>query len=99
MRSSAPRPEGSHRARVSRWVIDGPLGLRATFEAELVRFERDKLLAWRTLPGSDLEHDGSVRFDEVAGGTRVHIQLRYRPPGGIAGHALARLLGFDPRSR
>ena len=83
----------------SRWVIDGPFGTSTGFEAELVRFERDRLIAWRTLPGSDLEHEGNVRFEEVDDGTRIHIQLHYRPPGGMIGHALARALGFDPRSR
>jgi uncharacterized membrane protein len=82
----------------SRWVVDGPFG-RASIEAELVKLEHDKLIAWRTLPGSELEHEGSVQLDEVDHGTRIHIHLRYHPPGGIAGHAIAKLFGFDPRSR
>ena len=34
-----------------------------------------------------------------ADGTRVHVELTYRPIGGLIGHAIARMFGFDPRRR
>ena len=32
------------------------------------------------------------------GGTRVRVHLSYVPPGGAIGHAIAALLGADPKS-
>jgi uncharacterized membrane protein len=57
------------------------------------------MIAWRTLRDQPVEHEGRLRFEETAGGTRVHIQLMYRPPGGIVGHAIAHILGWDPKAR
>lgn len=85
--------------QLSRWEVDGPPGLPWQFEARVTRFEPDRLISWTTTPRSPLQHAGTIHFDEIEGGTRVHIQLRYCPPGGLLGHALARLFGFDPRSR
>jgi len=40
-----------------------------------------------------------VRFESCQDGTRVHIDMWYRPFGGLVGHAVARVLGFDPKRR
>jgi uncharacterized membrane protein len=39
----------------------------------------------------------TARFEPVADGTRIHIQMHYNPPVGAVGHALAALLGADPK--
>ncbi|HMC15678.1 MAG TPA: hypothetical protein VKI18_08610, partial [Albitalea sp.] len=39
----------------------------------------------------------TVRFDEEGEGTRVSVQMSYDPPGGAVGHAVAKLLGRDPK--
>jgi len=83
----------------SRWTVDGPAGTKVEFEAEVIELEPDRGLAWRTLPNQSVEHHGVVRFAEVDGGTRVTVQLTYRPPGGIVGHAIAHILGWDPKAR
>jgi uncharacterized membrane protein/osmotically-inducible protein OsmY len=85
--------------RKSKWTVDGPAGTRVAFEAETTAFEPDRLIGWRTLPDQPVEHEGKVRFEECNGGTRVHVQLTYRPPGGIVGHAIAHILGWDPKAR
>jgi uncharacterized membrane protein len=54
-------------------------------------------IAWRSEPGSPVQHAGSVRFDEQAGGTRVTVRLSYHPPAGALGHTVASLLGCDPK--
>ena len=82
----------------SRWVVDGPLGLRATWNAEVTAFEANRLLAWRSLPGSRVENRGVIRFEpQPDGTTRLDIRLSYNPPGGALGHGVARLLGADPK--
>jgi uncharacterized membrane protein len=55
-----------------------------------------ELLAWRSLPGSEVDHAGSVHFDPAGEGTAVRVLLRYDPPAGKLGAAMARLFGEDP---
>ncbi len=43
-----------------------------------------------------MDTEGSVRFEtDGAGGTIVRVDMRYDPPGGVAGDRIARLLGND----
>jgi uncharacterized membrane protein len=84
----------------SRWLVAGPAGATVEYDAELTRDVANELLAWKTLPGSAVDHAGLVRFDPAAdGGTRVHVRLSYNPPGGALGHGIAALLGADPKGR
>jgi uncharacterized membrane protein len=85
--------------RKTRWIVDGPAGTKLDFEAETIELEPDRVIAWRTLPHQSVEHEGRVRFEEVGGGTRVHVEMTYRPPGGVVGHAIAHILGWDPKAR
>lgn len=82
----------------SHWVARGPGGVPVGWDAEVTRFEPGRRIAWRSARGSRVPNSGSVHFMPEAGGTRVHIQLHYRPPAGMLGHALAKLFGADPRS-
>lgn len=82
----------------SRWRLRGPAGTTWTWEAETTELEPNERIAWRTVDGSELEHEGSVRFEAVSSEeTRVHVRLRYEPPAGALGHAIAALLGRDPK--
>lgn len=82
----------------SHWVAAGPAGLSVEWDAEIVNDIEDQLLAWRSLPGSDVATAGSVRFDATRGGrgTQVTIHLQYAPPGGKAGALIASLFGREP---
>src|SRR5262249_18018091 len=82
----------------SRWTVDSIPGATMTFEAETDR-ERPNMIAWRTLPDQPVEHHGTVRFEPYEDGTRIQVDLFYRPFGGLFGHAVARLFGFDPKRR
>ena len=79
----------------SRWVARGPGDVRVTWEAELTADEPDRLIAWRSVPGSDVDNAGSVTFAEAPGarGTEVTVHLSYAPPAGRVGGAVAALLG------
>jgi uncharacterized membrane protein len=83
----------------ARWTIDGPGGMPLHFESEVVRSIPNREIAWRTLPDQKIEHAGSIRFEPDRAGTRVHVQMEYRPPGGVIAHAIAHLLGWDPKAR
>lgn len=80
------------------WVVDGPAGTPVEWESELLNVSENREMTWRSTEDSDIEHVGRVRFEPDADGTRVHVVLKYSPPGGVIGHAVARAFGTDPES-
>jgi uncharacterized membrane protein len=57
-----------------------------------------RLLAWKSVESEPVQSAGIVRFDpNNQGGTRVTVRLAYNPPAGSIGHAVASLLGADPK--
>lgn len=82
-----------------RWVVEGPAGAPVEWESEITRAVENRELEWRADPGSAVDNAGRVRFTDEDGGTRVQVTLCYLPPGGVLGHAVAKALGADPRSR
>lgn len=82
----------------SHWIVDGPAGRTISWDAVTTRLEPNRLIAWRTLPGSAVEHAGLLRFEPTESGTRVLVTMSYTPLGGALGHALARLFGTDPKT-
>ncbi len=81
----------------SHWIAKGPAGTRVEWEAEIHDEVPERLIAWRSLEGADVDHEGSVRFTSAASdATEVRVILRYDPPAGRAGAAVGRLFGEDP---
>lgn len=86
--------------RRSHWVAKGPLGTRVEWDAEIHNEIPDELIAWRSLPGSDVDQAGAVHFmPGSGGGTEVRVVLRYAAPAGKIGEAIGHLLGEDPRQQ
>lgn len=85
----------------SRWTAKAPLGVRAHWEAEIINEEEGTVIAWRSIPGSQVDTAGSVHFVPAGGGrgTLVRVSLKYDPPGGKVGAALAGLLGKPVESQ
>ena len=85
---------------ISHWKAKGPGGTTVEWNAEIYNEEPSKLIAWRSIEGSDVVSAGSVNFDDAGPGrgTRVRVRLQYSPPGGKLGAVVARLLGRDPAS-
>ncbi|MBA2565349.1 MAG: DUF2892 domain-containing protein [Gemmatimonadetes bacterium] len=85
----------------SRWVAKAPLGRTVGWDAEIHNELPNELIAWRSLPGSEVDNAGSVQFRELpeGRGSVVRVVLEYRPPAGKAGAVLARLLGEDPEKQ
>lgn len=81
----------------SHWVVDGPAGTHFEWDAEIHNEKENELIAWRSLDG-DVNHAGSVQFrpTPTGRGTEVRVELRYEPPAGALGAAIARLFGGDP---
>lgn len=83
----------------SHWVVAGPAGTEVEWDAIVTRNIPNQEIAWESVPGSQVETAGKVQFHENAeGGTRVTVQMDYNPPAGALGHAVASLLGSDPRA-
>lgn len=78
------------------WKVSGPGGVPFEWDA-VARLEPSRLLTWKTVEGASVENAGVIHFEPRDGGTRVHIQMTYNPPGGVLGHTVARLLGADPK--
>jgi uncharacterized membrane protein len=90
------RDEGNNRFH---WRVDGPAGVPVEWHSELVDVVENRQMAWRSMPGSMVDHSGRVRFEsDGAGGTRVQVELCYVPVAGAIGHAVAKAFGADPRS-
>jgi uncharacterized membrane protein len=70
--------------RRSRWRAKGPAGRSGEWDAEIVTDRPGELIAWRSLPGGDIETSGSVRFSSAPG----------RP-----GATIATLLGEEPATQ
>ena len=81
----------------SHWVVNGPAGVHFEWDAEIHNEKENELIAWRSLDG-EVNHAGSVLFRPAPGGrsTEVRVELRYEPPAGAIGAAVAKLLGDDP---
>ena len=84
--------------RRSHWRAKAPLGRTVEWDAELVEDRPNQRLAWRSLPGGDVDNAGSVAFERAPGGrgTVVRVELAYDPPGGAIGATIARLFGREP---
>lgn len=80
----------------SHWRARAPAGGVVEWDAELTSERPNELLAWRSVPGAEIENGGSVRFIPVSTGTEVVVTLRYDPPGGLLGATVAKLFGEEP---
>jgi len=84
--------------RRSHWIAKGPMGARVEWDSEVTSDSPNSALAWRSLPGSDMDMSGSIRFTSAPGGrgTLVELDMRYIPPACALGTALATLVGREP---
>jgi uncharacterized membrane protein len=82
----------------SHWIVAGPGGISVEWDAVTTRMEPNRLLAWRTLPSSIVQHAGLIHFQPADGGTRVDIQMSYNPPAGALGHAVAQIFRSDAKT-
>jgi uncharacterized membrane protein len=81
------------------WVVAGPGGAPVEWDAVVTKRVPNEEIAWRSVEGALLEHEGSVRFRPVGPDvTELQIRMTYRPVGGALGHGVAAVLGRDPAS-
>jgi uncharacterized membrane protein len=85
----------------SHWVAKAPAGTTVEWDAEINNEKENEMIAWRSLENADVPNAGSVHFQPAPGGrgTQVRVSLKYDPPGGIVGAAIAKLFGKNPEQQ
>lgn len=80
------------------WRAKGPAGMTVEWKSEIVRDRPGEELSWRSAPGALVPNAGTVRFLTAPRdrGTELVVELRYDPPAGALGAALAKLFGEEP---
>lgn len=80
---------------LSHWTARGPLGTTLRWDSQIIQDTPDERIVWRSIPGSDVDTEGEVRFRPAADGdgTELEVYMRYRPPGGALLKLLAPLVG------
>ncbi|HVN21588.1 MAG TPA: SRPBCC family protein [Dongiaceae bacterium] len=79
--------------RRSRWIALGPMGRQIRWDAEITDERENESISWRSLPGSDIQVHGEVRFQEAPAGrgTLIGSKIEYTQASGMNG-ALAKFL-------
>lgn len=85
----------------SRWRLRMIIGKTLEWDVEVVDDRPGELVAWRSLPGGDIDNHGTIRFLPAPGGrgTEVHTDIRYIARAGGLNMLLARLLNIAPGQR
>jgi len=84
----------------SRWTATGPMGRSWTWESEVVEDRPGELIAWESLPGSELPNRGWVQFLPAGSDgrqTEVRYFVEFDPPGGVIGDAIASVFHDAPK--
>jgi uncharacterized membrane protein len=85
----------------SHWIVKGPMNSRIEWDAEIINEEPYELIAWRSLPGAEIDNAGSVRFIRSPGarGTQVRVNIEYIPVAGKLGAVIAKMFGEEPNQQ
>jgi uncharacterized membrane protein len=85
----------------SHWVANAPIGRSVEWDAQITDDQPNQRIAWQSLPGSSVEHGGSVEFTSSPDGqsTEVRVTISYRLPGGVLGKAAATAFGESPEQQ
>ncbi len=93
----------------SHWIVSAPMGGSVEWDAEIINDQENRLIAWASVEGADIDNSGFVRFQTAPAGrgTEVKVVIEYNPPGGAVGDALgaavsqtfAKLFGEEPQQQ
>ncbi len=88
----------TERSGQSHWVAEAPLGGAVEWDALIEEELPNQKIAWRSIPGSQIENAGVVMFQPAPGnrGTEVRVHMEYKAPVGSLGALLAKVLGKEP---
>ena len=79
----------------SHWRLKTSHGKAYEWDARLIEDKPGQMISWQSLEGADVDNAGSVWFIPTADGTgtEVKVSMKYSPPGGKLGIALAKFFG------
>jgi uncharacterized membrane protein len=85
----------------SHWIATAPMGGSVEWDAEIINEQENRLIAWASVEGADVDNSGFVRFQPAVGnrGTEVKVVIEYNPPGGAVTATLAKLFGEEPKQQ
>jgi uncharacterized membrane protein len=85
----------------SHWIANAPIGSSVEWDAEIINEQENRLIAWASVEGADIDNSGFVRFQPAPAGrgTEVKVVIEYNPPGGGVTAALAKLFGEEPKQQ
>lgn len=85
----------------SHWIASAPMDNSVEWDAEIINEQENKLIAWASVEGADIDNSGFVRFQPgpAGRGTEVKVVIEYNPPGGVVGAAIAKLFGEEPEQQ
>jgi uncharacterized membrane protein len=80
----------------SHWVARTPLGGNIEWDAEIIEDRFAHVISWRSLPNSELDSAGSIRFQSLGdlNQSLLTLTLKYNPPGGTMVAKVAEFLGM-----
>jgi len=86
--------------RRSEWSARLPGGMQLCWQSEIVEDQPGRLMSWRTVAGSEINHVGSVRFEAGPGdkGTQLYVEIYYGMPGGSKAARAAQLVSGAPEA-
>ena len=87
-------------ANKSRWEMSWPLGVKVEWIAETTKLEPNQRIAWNTKDNaSTVTTSGEVVFTSLAEfQTEIAVTLKYEPPAGALGEAIAKIFA-NPGAR
>ena len=85
----------------SHWIASAPMGNSVEWDAEIINDQENKLIAWTSVEGADIDNSGFVRFQSAPAGrgTEVKVVIEYNPPGGVVGATIAKLFGEETQQQ
>lgn len=85
----------------SHWIARMPNGDTTEWYLEIINEHPGGMIAWQSLPGADLQHAGSIRFEPIGEGasTRVRVSLEFSVHESEFAHDVATILGEAPEQQ
>jgi uncharacterized membrane protein len=85
----------------SHWIATAPMGGSVEWDAEIINEQENRLIAWASVEGADVDNSGFVRFQPAPAGrgTEVKVVIEYNPPGGALTANIAKLFGEEPKQQ
>jgi uncharacterized membrane protein len=80
------------------WKVSGPAGLSFEWDAIVTKLVDLEYVSWKSTDSASIQNCGEAKFEASPdGSTRLTLRVVYEPPLGAIGHAVAKLLGVDPK--